>query len=372
MTPVIDLTAILKVAVENGASDVHLKPGLPPLFRVDSGLVPLRNGARLGVEQLAAFFQAMAPPPVQEELARNREVDFAYAVRDLGRFRVNAYQQRRSLAIVLRVIPDEVRSIEALNLPKVVHRIANEQRGLVLVTGATGSGKSTTLAAIINEINTQRTAHILTIEDPIEYVFRDRRSIISQREVGVDTRSFARALRAALRQDPDVILVGEMRDQETIETALTAAETGHLVLSTLHTVDAVETINRIVHAFPPHQHQQIRIAAAATIKAVISQRLLKRADGRGRVPALEVMLATARVRELIAEEGRLQELREAIAEGHSTYGMQTFDQSLMVLLKDGLITREEALKNVTNKDDFLLRLQGVSGASDVAWQGFER
>ncbi len=368
----LDLNAILKVAVENRASDVHIKPGLPPLFRVDSALVPLRGGARLTGEQVAGFFTAMANATVQEELQRNREVDFAYAARELGRFRVAAYQQRRALAIVLRVIPDEIRSIDALNLPEVVHRITNETRGLVLVTGATGSGKSTTLAAIINEINCQRTEHILTIEDPIEFVFRERRSVISQREVGIDTRSFARALRAALRQDPDVILVGEMRDRETIETALTAAETGHLVLSTLHTVDAAETLNRIVHAFPPHQHQQVRLAAAASVKAVISQRLIKRADGRGRVPALEVMLATARIRELIAEEGRLGELRDAIAEGHSNYGMQTFDQSLMSLLRGGLITRDEALRHCTNRDDFVLRLQGISGTSDVSWENFDR
>ncbi len=368
----IDLPSILKVAVENGASDVHLKAGLPPLFRVAGALVPLRNGPRMTSEVLAGFFKEMAAPPVREELQRNREVDFAFAAPTLGRFRVAAFQQRQTLALALRVVPSEIRSIDALKLPTVVKRIANEQRGLVLVTGATGSGKSTTLAAMIEQINNQRTAHILTIEDPVEFLFRDRRSIVNQREVGLDTRSFARALRSALRQDPDVILVGEMRDRETIETALTAAETGHLVLSTLHTVDAAETISRIVHSFPPHQHQQIRLACAASIRAVISQRLLKRADGRGRVAALEVMLATARVRELIAEEGRLTELREAMAEGHQSYGMQTFDQALMSLLRGGLIDKDEALRNCTNKDDFLLRLAGVSGTSDVQWQGFDQ
>jgi len=369
--PVIDLPSILKVAIENEASDVHLKAGLPPLFRVHGALVPLRNGPRLTSELLTRFFKEMASQPVREELQRNREVDFAFASPTIGRFRVAAFQQRQTLALVLRVVPSEIKSIDELQLPTVIKRIANEQRGLVLVTGATGSGKSTTLAAMIDQINNQRTEHILTIEDPVEFLFRDRRSIVNQREVGLDTRSFASALRSALRQDPDVILVGEMRDQETIETALAAAETGHLVLSTLHTVDAAETISRIVHTFPPHQHQQIRLACAASIRAVISQRLLKRADGRGRVAALEVMLATARIRELIAEEGRLLEMREAIAEGHQQYGMQTFDQALMGLLRGGLITKDEALRHCTNKDDFLLRLAGVSGTSDVAWQGFE-
>lgn len=368
----IELPAILKVAVENGASDVHLKSGLPPLFRVAGALVPLRNGPRMTPELLARYFKEMAGQPVLDELQRNREVDFAFAAAGIGRFRVNAFQQRQTLAMVMRVVPSEIKTIDELALPPVVKRIANESRGLVLVTGATGSGKSTTLAAMIEQINHQRTAHILTIEDPIEFLFRDRRSIINQREVGLDTRSFARALRSALRQDPDVILVGEMRDAETIETALTAAETGHLVFSTLHTVDAVETIGRIVNSFPPHQRQQMRQACAASIRAVISQRLLKRIDGKGRVAALEVMLATARIRELIAEEGRLVELREAIAEGHSSYGMQTFDQSLMALLRGGLISRDEALAHCTNKDDFLLRLAGVSGTSDVQWQGFDR
>lgn len=368
----IDLNAILKVAVSSGASDIHLKAGLPPLFRVNGGLVPLRNGPRLTPEVVAGFFQKIAGQAHIEGLHRDREVDFAYAARDLGRFRVNAFQQRQTLAMVMRVISNEVRSIDQLNLPAVLKKIANETRGLVLVTGATGSGKSSTLAAMINQINGQRTAHILTIEDPIEFVFRDRRSIINQREVGLDTRSFATALRSALRQDPDVIYVGEMRDKETIETALTAAETGHLVFSTLHTVDAPETISRVMHAFPPHQHQQIRLAIAANVRAVISQRLVRRADGKGRVPALEVMLSTSRIRELIAEEGRLLELREAIAEGHTSYGMQTFDQSLMALLRGGLIAKDEALRNCTNRDDFLLRLAGVSGTSDMSWDGFER
>ncbi len=367
----IDLKSILQVAVQGGASDVHLKAGLPPLFRINGGLVPLRNAPRLSPQDLEALLGRMTTDEQQADFARNLEVDFAHSEPSLGRFRVNAFRQQKNVGFVMRVISTEVKSIADLDLPKVLEKIAMEHRGLVLVTGATGSGKSTTLAALINHINQTRTAHILTAEDPIEYLFRDKRSIINQREMGQDCRSFARALRAALRQDPDVILVGEMRDQETIETAMTAAETGHLVLSTLHTVDAVETINRIIGVFPPHQHKQIRIALAASLRAVVSQRLLKRADGRGRAAAMEIMIVTARVRELLLEEGRMLELRETIAQGQTGYGMQTFDQSLMQLLKRGIISKDEALANCTNKDDFLLRLQGVSGTSDTQWDGFE-
>jgi twitching motility protein PilT len=257
-------------------------------------------------------------------------------------------------------------------LPKVLEKIAGEQRGLVLVTGTTGSGKSTTLAAMIDHINATETCHIMTIEDPIEFLIRDKRSIVNQREVGVDTMSFGQALKSALRQDPDVILVGEMRDLETIETALTAAETGHLVMSTLHTLDATETVNRIISAFPPYQQKQVRLQLGSVMKAVISQRLVPRADARGRVPAIEVLLATGRVRELIEDKDRTKEIPEAIAQGHVSYGMQTFDQSLMGLLKSGLISYDEALRQATNPDDFALRVSGVSGTSDSKWDNFER
>ncbi len=367
----IDLNAILKVATQGGASDVHLKTDLPPLFRINGGLVPLRNGPRLSPTDLEQIVGSMINPEQRVAFNTDLELDFAHMVQGLGRFRVNAFRQRGNVGLVMRVIPTEVKSIADLDLPPVLEKIAMEHRGLVLVTGATGSGKSTTLAALINHINATRTAHIITAEDPVEYLFRDKRSIINQREVGQDVLSFQRALRAALRQDPDVILVGEMRDAETIETAMTAADTGHLVLSTLHTVDAVETVNRIIGVFPPHQHTQIRNGLASSLRAVVSQRLLKRADGNGRVAAMEVMLCTARVRELISEEGRILELREAIAQGAVGYGMQTFDQSLMQLLKRGLITKEEALKNCTNPDDFMLRLQGVQGTSDTQWDTFE-
>jgi twitching motility protein PilT len=307
----------------------------------------------------------------KERFAANRECDLAYGIAGLGRFRVNVFQQRGTVGVVFRVIPFGVKTIDQLVLPKVVESIANEQRGLILVTGTTGSGKSTTLAAMIEHINSARTCHIMTIEDPIEFLIRDRRSIVNQREIGVDTQTFAAALRAALRQDPDVILVGEMRDFETIETALTAAETGHLVLSTLHTLDATETINRIISVFPPYQQKQVRIQLASILKAVISQRLVPRADGKGRVPALEVMIATARVRECIGDKDRTKELHDCIAKGFTTYGMQTFDQSLMHLVKQNLVTYEEALKHVSNADDFALRFRGIASTSDGTWDDFD-
>jgi twitching motility protein PilT len=274
--------------------------------------------------------------------------------------------------MVMRVIPFKILPFESLNLPKVLEKIAMNERGLILVTGTTGSGKSTTLASMIDYINTNRTCHIVTIEDPIEFLIRDKRSIINQREIGTDTMSFAVAMRAVLRQDPDVIMVGEMRDLETMETALTAAETGHLVLSTLHTLDATESINRIVGSFPPHQQKQIRIQLASVLRAVISQRLVPRADGRGRVPAVEIMINTAFIRELIEDKDRTKEIPEVIAKSHISWGMQTFDQSLMFLFKNKLITYEEALRQATNKDDFALRVQGISSSDDSKWSDFER
>ncbi|MEO1936764.1 MAG: type IV pilus twitching motility protein PilT, partial [Myxococcales bacterium] len=324
-----ELNEILKVAIKGGASDIHLKMGLPPLFRVDGALVPLRNGDRITLEEIKAMAFSMMNPVQKARFEEHREADLAYGVAGLGRFRVNIFQQRGAVGIVLRVIPFGVKTVDELNLPEIVKTISKEHRGLILVTGTTGSGKSTTLAAMIEQINSERTSHIMTIEDPIEFLIRDRRSIVNQREIGVDTYSFANALRGALRQDPDVILVGEMRDFETIETALTAAETGHLVMSTLHTLDATETINRIISVFPPYQQKQVRLQLSTVLKAVVSQRLVPRADGKGRVPALEVLVSTGLVRELIADKDRTKELSDAIAKGHTTYGMQSFDQSLM-------------------------------------------
>jgi twitching motility protein PilT len=368
----VDLNEILKVAIKSGASDIHLKSGLPPMFRLDGALVPLKSAERLVPEDLQRMTVGIMNPVQKERWETNRECDLAYGIPGLGRFRVNVFQQRGTVAAVFRVIPFGVKSIEQLLLPKVIESIAMEQRGLILVTGTTSSGKSTTLAGMIEHINSNRTCHIVTIEDPIEFLIRDRRSIVNQREIGVDTQSFASALRAALRQDPDVILVGEMRDFETIETAITAAETGHLVMSTLHTLDATETINRIISVFPPYQQKQVRLQLASILKAVISQRLVPRADGKGRVPALEVLISTARVRECIADKDRTKELHDAIARGFTTYGMQTFDQSLMHLVRTGLVTYDEALKNVSNADDFALRFRGIASTSDGTWDEFER
>ena len=367
-----ELNEVLKVAIKGGASDIHLKSGLPPMFRVDGALVALKDGERILPDELQTIALSIMNPSQKARFEENREADLAYGIPGLGRFRVNVFQQRGTVGIVFRVIPFAVKTIEQLFLPKIIEKISQEHRGLVLVTGTTGSGKSTTLAAMIEHINTARTCHIMTIEDPIEFLVRDRRSIVNQREIGVDTHTFSAALRAALRQDPDVILVGEMRDFETIETALTAAETGHLVMSTLHTLDATETINRIISVFPPYQQKQVRLQLASILKAVISQRLVPRADGKGRVPALEVLVSTARVRECIGDKDRTKELHDAISKGFTTYGMQTFDQSLMHLVKKNLVTYDEAMKHVSNPDDFALRFRGIASTSDGTWDDFER
>src|SRR6516225_2156369 len=366
-----ELNEILQVALKGGASDIHLKAGLPPMFRVDGALVPLKDGRRLPPEDIARMALSIMSELQKERFKNTNEVDLAYGVPGLGRFRVNVFQQRGTIGVVLRVIPFKVMTIRDLLLPPVLESIGLEQRGLVLVTGTTGSGKSTTLAAMIDHINASETCHIMTIEDPIEFLIRDKRSIVNQREVGVDTMSFGQALKSALRQDPDVILVGEMRDLETIETALTAAETGHLVMSTLHTLDATETINRIISAFPPYQQKQVRLQLGSVLKAVISQRLVPRADGKGRVPAIEVLLATTRVKELIEDKDRTKEIADAISQGHVSYGMQTFDQSLMGLLKAQLISYEEAHRQASNPDDFALRFSGISATSDGRWDDFD-
>lgn len=366
-----ELNDILKIALKGNASDIHLKAGLPPMFRIDGSLVPLKNARRLSPEEVGKMAFNIMTQPQKDRFKEFSEVDLAYGVPGLGRFRVNVFQQRGTVGIVLRVIPYKVSTFEELRLPKILEKIAIERRGLILVTGTTGSGKSTTLASMIDFINSRRTCHIITIEDPIEFLIRDKRCIINQREIGVDTTSFGAALRAALRQDPDVILVGEMRDLETIETALTAAETGHLVMSTLHTVDAAETITRIVSVFPPYQQQQVRLQLSSIIKAVVSQRLIPMSDGKGRVAALEVLVNTAFVRELISDKDRTKEIPDAIAKGYVSYGMQSFDQSLMSLLKQNLITYEEALRQSSNPDDFALRLKGISGTSDLSWDDFE-
>jgi twitching motility protein PilT len=362
---------ILKVATERKASDVHLKVGSHPIIRVDGQLVPLVEFKRLMQEDTIAMAFSMMSSQQKEKFKQFLEIDIAYSVPGLGRFRCNIFQQRGSVGLVLRLIPARILTIRELLLPPVLERIAMEERGLVLVTGTTGSGKSTTLAAMIDHINANRNVHIVTIEDPIEFLHRDKKSIVNQREVDVDTRSFAVALRSALRQDPDVILVGEMRDFETIETALLAAETGHLVFSTLHTLDATETINRIIAVFPPHQQKQIRIQLAAVLKAIISMRLLPRADGLGRVPAVEVLISTAYIRDCIEQKEKTKLIRDAIAAGTSQYGMQTFDQSLYALYKQGLITLEEALRRATNPDELRLRIEGIQSTADISREEME-
>jgi twitching motility protein PilT len=368
----LNLNEILRVAVKNKASDVHLKVGLPPVLRVNGRLVPLKMDYRLKQEDLMSITNMVLSDAQKEKFRETRELDVAYSVSGLGRFRTNVFMQRGTLGIALRVVPGGVLSFEELNLPEILEKVAEEARGLILCTGTTGSGKSTTLASIIEYINNHRTCHIITIEDPIEFLLKDKKSIITQREVEVDTPTFAAALKSALRQDPDVILVGEMRDYETIETALVAAETGHLVLSTLHTLDAAETINRIITVFPPYQQKQIRLQLSSILKAVISQRLVMKADGEGRVPAVEILLNTARIREYIEDKEKTKKIRDAIAEGFTTYGMQTFDQSLMNLYKKQLITLDEAMRQASNPEDFALRVKGVTSSSDLTWDEFER
>jgi len=367
-----ELNDFLKVALKAGASDIHIKAGLPPIFRIDGSLYPYKEANRLTPDIVNRMAFGIMNKGQQDKFRKNMELDLAYGVPGLGRFRVNIFQQRGTIGVVLRSIPFGIMTVEQLHLPPVIGKISMEQRGLILVTGTTGSGKSTTLAAMIDLINSTRTCHVVTIEDPIEFLHRDKKSIVNQREVGFDTLSFSGALKSALRQDPDVILVGEMRDFETIEIALTAAETGHLVLSTLHTIDATETITRIVTSFPPYQQKQVRLQLANIIKGVVSQRLVPRADGKGRVPAIEIMVASARVRECIEDKDRTKEIKEAIATGHQIYGMQTFDQSLMLLYKQKFITFEEALRQSTNPDDFKLKVSGVSsGEAQQAWSDFE-
>jgi twitching motility protein PilT len=363
------LDRVLSAARQLGASDVHLKAGLPPIFRIKGELRTVRDVPALTREAIATFAVHMMSDKQRADFEQHLDIDLAYGTPDGVRYRVNLFQQRGSVGMVLRLIPPEVPDFSRLNLPQVVLDLTDTARGVVLVTGATGSGKSTTLAAMIDHVNQKHAYHIVTVEDPIEYTFRDKRSVINQREVGFDTMSFSRALRAALRQDPDVILVGEMRDFETCQIALTAAETGHLVLSTLHTVDATETINRIISMFPNHQQNQARLSLAAVLAGVVSQRLLPRADGKGMVPALEVMVNTERVRELIENAERTREIKDAIAEGLHPYGMMSFDQSLAGLVKQRLVTYEEAVKHSTSPSDFALMFRGVSGGANQQWQG---
>ena len=357
---------LLKIAVDRGASDLHLKVGSLPMMRVGGLLHPISQAKKLDHEDVVAMSTSIMSTTQREKFKDSQEVDLAYSVPGLGRFRCNVFQQRGTVGLVLRVIPMQIRTVDELGLPPVLKTIAEEERGLVLVTGTTGSGKSTSLAAMIDHVNNTREAHVMTVEDPIEFLHRDAKSIINQREVAVDTKSFAHALRSALRQDPDVILVGEMRDFETVETGLLAAETGHLVFSTLHTLDATETINRIVTVFAPHQQKQVRLQLASVLKAVISQRLMPRADGKGRAPAVEVMVSTPFIRDCVVDKEKTHLIHGAIAAGTSQYGMQTFDQSIFGLFSKGLVTYEEALRWASNVDEFKLRVQGISTTADIS------
>jgi twitching motility protein PilT len=349
-----DLHHCLRHLVESGGSDLHLKVPAPPVMRIDGEMRPIEGMSTLNGQDTADAVREMLDDHRKlEEFADENEVDFSYSIPGVARFRVNAFKQRGSTSLVIRAIPVDIRTIDQLQLPPVVREVAEEERGIVLVTGTTGSGKSTTLAAMIDHINSTRRRHIVTIEDPIEFLHRDKQSLINQREVGMDTGSFKRALRRVLRQDPDVILVGEMRDEETVHTALSAAETGHLVFSTVHTVDAAETVNRLIDFFPPHMHQQVRAMIAGTLKAAISQRLVPTADGRGRIACCEVLRMTGRVRDMIMDPTQTGRIPEVISEGEF-YGMQTFDQHLFKHLKAGRITMAQAVETASSPHDFKL------------------
>jgi len=368
----ININDLLALAIEKNASDIHLKVGNHPIIRVNGELIPLVNHKKILPEDTMEISNIILNRRQKEKFQRDMEIDLAYSVSGLGRFRCNIFYQRGAIGIAMRVIPTKVFTIRELNLPPILETICMEKRGLVLVTGTTGCGKSTTLAAMIDYINSKRVEHIITIEDPIEFLHKDKKSIINQREVGVDSSTFATTLRSALRQDPDVILVGEMRDYETIEIALLAAETGHLVLSTLHTLDATETINRIISVFPPHYQKQIRIQLASVIKSVTSQRLLPRSDGKGRVPAVEVMITTPFIRDCIITKEKTHLIRDAIKQGVSQYGMQTFDQSIFMLYQKKFISLEDALKYASNPDEFKLRVLGVQSTGEMTLEEMEK
>ncbi len=364
-----NIKKILEMMIAQKGSDLHLKAGLKPAIRVD-GKIKHLDFQRPSPKDMEAIADQILTPAQKDKFRRTKEVDFAFGVAGLARFRANFYIQRGSIAMVFRHVPVEIKEIDELSLPESIKELALKQRGLIFVTGTVGSGKSTTLAAMIKEINKKANKNIITIEDPIEFLHQDEKSLINQREIGTDTTSFHEALRHILRQDPDVILIGEIRDALTMEIALMAADTGHLVLSTLHTVDATQTINRVISFFPPHQHQEIRYLLSATLQAVIAQRLIPMKNG-GRVPAVEVMVVTSTIREYIIDPVKTPLIQQAIKEGVTSHGMQSFDQSLMQLYTEGSITIEEALKNSSNPHEFSLRMKGIQATSDKTWDDFE-
>jgi twitching motility protein PilT len=350
-----NIDELLRIMVDKGASDLHLKAGSPPVVRVDGELYMLDENKVTpdGMKEYAAAIMSDKQIVVFSE---QNEIDFAYGIAGVGRFRVNIFRQRGSISIAMRQVVSKIPGFDELHLPAVIKRLALEPRGMILVTGTTGSGKTTTLASMIDYINQNVRRHIVTVEDPIEILHADNKSMINQREVGIDTRSYSSALKYVLRQDPDVIFIGEMRDLETVRTAMTAAQTGHLVLSTLHTIDVSETINRIIDFFPLHQQKQVRILLAGSLRGIVSQRLLPRADGHGRVPALELMVMTKRIRDLVLDSKHTHKIEEAIRDG-DYYGMQTFDQSLLALYKEGLVTLQDAALVASNPHDFKLMAQ---------------
>ena len=361
-----DFPAVLEAMVKAGASDLHLKAGSPPVLRIDGSLQAM-DLPTMTKDSLIAVADQILTPRQKKGLEETRELDIGFSVPGLSRFRCNCYWQRGTVALSMRRVSSDIPEFDELNLPPIVEELAHRQRGLILLTGTTGSGKSTTLAAMINSVNKKERRNIITIEDPIEFLFPDHMSIISQREIGTDCRSFPEGLRRILRQDPDIIMIGEVRDSETMSIAMMAADTGHLVMTTLHTVDAAQTLERIISFFPPHQQKEVRFSLANTLQAVVSLRLIPTADGNGRVPAVEVMIATATIKECITEAERISQIRDAIQEGVSQYGMQSFDQSLMGYYQNGAITLEEALKNCSNRTQFELKVKGIEGASDNTW-----
>src|SRR5574344_1820556 len=357
---------LLREMVNHGASDLHVRVGVPPIYRINGELQKLSD-VRIDTVMMDSFLDDIMNRDQKARFERDKECDFAVGARDMGRFRVNVFRQRGTIAMVVRHIKAKIPTFEELQLPEIIKELALRKRGLILVTGTTGSGKSTCLAAMIDHINNEETCNVITVEDPVEYLHRDKKSIISQREIGVDTNSYENALRSALRQDPDVLLVGEIRDLETMQIALTAADTGHMVFATIHTTNAVETIHRILSMYPPHQHEEVRLLLADCLAGIVSLRLLPTADNKSRIPAAEILINTAAIREYVVDKDKTDMITQAIAEGHMQYKSQTFDQSLFELYVKKEITLETAMNAATNPDDFDLIIRGISGTSDRGW-----